>query len=296
MMHKRIGPTPPAQPPANPGQPPPPRVGLRRRLAAAFRRFRAIALVALGILIAFVGFLLYKATEDPPRQVTRGDIEAVIQEHLESATPAPSNESLIFAMLAASVVTITTDDPQPGAPAGARGIGSGVIVDEAGIILTSYHVVQNAGTITIHYADGTRSPAVVVNAQLESDLAILRAAEIPDDVRAATLAPVAGLRVGDHVVAIGAPFGLSRSLSSGVVSGLGRTFREPNSGRNLTNMIQFDAAVNPGNSGGPLVNRNGDVVGIVTGLTNPKNEGAFVGVGYAVPIEAAGGAGGPPWY
>jgi S1-C subfamily serine protease len=249
----------------------------------------------MGILIAFGGFLIYKATDSPARQITQGDIDAAIQNHLESATPAPSRESLIYALLFPSIVTITTDASQT-TPSNLKGVGTGVIVDERGLILTSYHVVQDAGAITIHFPDGSRSSATIFNFQLENDLAVLLANEVPDDIRAATLAGAANLRVGDEVVAIGAPFGLSGSLSSGVVSGLGRTFREPNSGRSLSNMIQFDAAVNPGNSGGPLVNRNGDVVGIVTGLTNPKNEGAFVGIGYAVPIEAAGGAGGPPWY
>ena len=294
MMHKRADPAPPP-PPSEAGQAPAPRKGLRRRLANLFHRARPLALVALGILIAFGGFLIYKSTEESPRQLTQGDIDAAIQQHLESATPAPSRESLIYALLRPSIVTITTDAAQ-NVPSNLKGVGTGVIVDERGLILTSYHVVQDAGAITIHFPDGSRSPATILNFQLENDLAILQVAEVPDDIQAATLASAAGLHVGDEVVAIGAPFGLSGSLSSGVVSGLGRTFREPNSGRNLSNMIQFDAAVNPGNSGGPLVNRNGDVVGIVTGLTNPKNEGAFVGIGYAVPIEAAGGAGGPPWY
>ncbi len=295
MMHRRADSIPsPGSPPSAAEEPPAPPKG-RRRLASLLRRLRPLALVALGILIAFGGFLIYRSTEESPRQLTQGDIDAVIQQHLESATPAPSRESLVYALLRPSIVTITTDTSQT-TPSNLKGVGTGVIVDERGLILTSYHVVQDAGAITIHFPDGSRSSAAIFNFQLENDLAVLLANEVPDDIRAATLASAANLRVGDEVVAIGAPFGLSGSLSSGVVSGLGRTFREPNSGRNLSNMIQFDAAVNPGNSGGPLVNRNGDVVGIVTGLTNPKNEGAFVGIGYAVPIEAAGGAGGPPWY
>ncbi|HWO73894.1 MAG TPA: trypsin-like peptidase domain-containing protein, partial [Dehalococcoidia bacterium] len=94
---------------------------------------------------------------------------------------------------------------------------------------------------------------------------------------------------GDRVLAIGSPFGLEGSLSAGVVSGLGRNFLVEETGQVLTNMIQFDAAVNPGNSGGPLVDMNGRVVGIVTGIVNPTRDRVFVGLGFAVPIEAASG-------
>ena len=112
----------------------------------------------------------------------------------------------------------------------------------------------------------------------------------------ATLAGSAGLNVGDEVVAVGNPFGISNSLSAGVVSGLGREYRSPASRRAAQNLIQFDAAVNPGNSGGPLVNRDGEVVGIVTALLNPTDQDVFIGIGFAVPIETAAGALGSPPY
>ena len=96
--------------------------------------------------------------------------------------------------------------------------------------------------------------------------------------------------------AAGNPFGIRNSFSAGVVSGLNRNFKSPKSGATLSNLIQFDAAANPGNSGGPLLNRDGEVVGIVTALYNPTDQEVFIGIAFAVPIDAAGGAmGSPPW-
>jgi S1-C subfamily serine protease len=174
-------------------------------------------------------------------------------------------------------------------------IGTGVVVDDKGTILTSLHIVSNAKAVLVTFADGTESEASIVAAQDENDLAVLRPAVIPDDLVAATLASSDTLHVGDEVVAVGNPFGITDSLSSGVVSGLGRNFKSPKTGQTLANVIQFDAAVNPGNSGGPLVNRDGEVVGIVTALLNPTDQDVFIGIGFAVPIETASAlAGAPP--
>jgi S1-C subfamily serine protease len=127
-------------------------------------------------------------------------------------------------------------------------------------------------------------------------LAVLQAQTIPDDLFAATMRSTADLALGDQVVAVGFPFGIGPSVTAGVVSGLRREFHSPEGKRVLTNLIQFDAAVNPGNSGGPLVTPEGEVVGIVTGILNPTNQRFFVGIGFAVPIEnAAAAAGLPPF-
>ena len=120
-----------------------------------------------------------------------------------------------------------------------------------------------------------------------ASLAVLRARKIPDDLQAATLRSTNDLAPGDRVTAIGFPFGIGPSVSHGVVSGLKREFRSPEGQRILTNLIQFDAAANPGNSGGPLVTDDGEVVGIVTAIYNPTQERFFVGIGFAVPIENA---------
>ncbi len=170
------------------------------------------------------------------------------------------------------------------------GIGTGVVIVSTGLILTNLHVIDGAEAIVVTFADGSESPADVVNTQPENDLAVLKARTVPDDLPAATLRSTADLSVGDEVVAIGFPFGIGPSASSGIVSGMKREYRSPERGKTLTNLIQFDAAANPGNSGGPLVTADGEVVGIVTGIFNPTDQRVFIGIGFAVPIENAAAA------
>ena len=171
-----------------------------------------------------------------------------------------------------------------------RGVGSGVVIVDNGTILTNLHVVQGARRIQVTFADGHESEARLINVQPENDLAVLRALSIPDDLPAATLRSTADLSPGDEVVAAGFPFGIGPSVSSGVVSGLKRQFRSPDGQQMLTNLIQFDAAANPGNSGGPLITFDGAVVGIVTAILNPSQQRVFIGIGFAVPIENAASA------
>ncbi|TFG60540.1 MAG: trypsin-like serine protease, partial [Spirochaetales bacterium] len=155
-------------------------------------------------------------------------------------------------------------------------------------------VVKDASAINVIFADGSVSEAEVIVRQPENDLAVLQARIIPDDLIPATMADSASLNVGDEVAVVGHPFGIRNSLSAGVVSGLRRNYESRETGETLTDLIQFDAAANPGNSGGPLVNRNGEVVGIVTAIVNPVEMEFFVGIGFAVPIETAAGAAGEP--
>jgi S1-C subfamily serine protease len=183
------------------------------------------------------------------------------------------------------------DDPHEG-----RSVGTGVVIVDKGLILTNLHVVDGAARITITFADGSESAARVVNLMPENDLAVLQALTIPDDLQAATMRSTAGLSPGEAVMAVGFPFGIGPSASQGVVSGLKREFRSPEGRRILTNLIQFDAAANPGNSGGPLITMDGHVAGIVTAIMNPNDQRTFIGIGFAVPIEnAAAGAGLPPF-
>jgi len=175
-----------------------------------------------------------------------------------------------------------------------RSTGSGVVIVDNGVILTNLHVVAGSKRISVVFFDGTESEAVLVRAYPENDLAVLRAKAIPDDLPAATLGSTANLRPGDEVVAVGFPFGIGPSISAGVVSGLNREFVSPQGKRLLTRLIQFDAAANPGNSGGPLVTMDGEVVGIVTAILSPNQAGTFIGIGFATTIEAAGGAVGIP--
>ncbi len=175
-----------------------------------------------------------------------------------------------------------------------RSVGSGVVIVDKGLILTSLHVVEGAGRIRITFADGSESEAHIVNRQPENDLAVLQAHTLPDDLQAATLRSTAGLGAGEAVMAVGFPFGIGPSASVGVVSGLKREFRTPDGQRILSNLIQFDAAANPGNSGGPLITMDGHVVGIVAAIMNPNRQRTFIGIGFAVPIENAAAAVGMP--
>ena len=172
--------------------------------------------------------------------------------------------------------------------------GTGVVIVDNGIILTNLHVVDGAKRIRVVFADGMEAAADLIGARPEHDLAVLKAQSIPDDLEPATMRSTMGLRPGEAVMAIGFPFGIGPSASAGVVSGLGREYRSAEGKRILTNLIQFDAAVNPGNSGGPLVTNEGEVIGIVTGLLNPTEQRVFVGIGFAVPIENAAMAVGVP--
>jgi serine protease Do len=174
-----------------------------------------------------------------------------------------------------------------------RASGSGVVVVDRGTILTSLHVVAGAGRIRVVFADGLESDARLVGQHPENDLAVLQAETVPDDLSAATLRPKADLQPGDAVVAVGFPFGIGPSVSAGVVSGLKREYRAPAGERILSELIQFDAAVNPGSSGGPLLNAAGEVVGIVTAMLDPGG-GGFAGIGFAVPVETAAAAAGTP--
>ncbi|MDQ0138889.1 S1C family serine protease [Cupriavidus necator] len=204
------------------------------------------------------------------------------------ATPpesAPSSPPL-------PAVPPTPDERAPGNGAQSkpesRHIGSGVVVTERGLILTSLHVVAGARRLELTFHDGHTSEATLLQAIPEKDLAVIQAKSIPDDLPAATLGSSRDLMPGSEVVAVGFPFGIGPSVSAGVVSGLDREFVAPDNKRTLDKLIQFDAAVNPGNSGGPLVNLRGEVVGIVTAILNPGNSGTFIGIGFATTIESAG--------
>jgi S1-C subfamily serine protease len=282
------------QPDPEPKPPPSRRERLRQRLRRVLTRFREAFLVATAVLVTLAIVLGYDATRPPPQRLTQHDIDAAVSRTLATATPRSSFASQAYEVIRPSLVLVQALEVASGGQPG-LGTGAGVIIDDTGIILTSLHVVRDAVALRVVFADGTESEAVIVGAQPENDLAILLPKVIPDDMVPATLAGSGGLQVGDEVFAVGHPFGIANSLSAGVVSGLHRNYKSPETGASLSNLIQFDAAANPGNSGGPLVNRDGEVVGIVTALVNPTEQKVFVGIGLAVTIETAtGGLGSPP--
>jgi serine protease DegQ len=170
------------------------------------------------------------------------------------------------------------------------------VIDDAGDILTSLHVVANAVEIRLTFADGYETTAHMVTEQPENDIAVIRADERPKLLIPAVLGNPNAMRVGDEAYVVGNPFGLYSSMSAGIISGFNRTFRPQNKTQELQGLIQIDTAVNPGNSGGPLLNRSGQVIGIVTGIVNPTGQDVFIGIGFAVPITTAGGAVGSPPY
>ena len=229
-----------------------------------------------------------------PRRITQDDIDAAVLRTLENTT-LPSPAAGAVQAVAPSVVRVVGYMRSKNGKAEIeRGVGTGVVIVDSGIILTNLHVVQGASRITITFHDGLETTASVTGVQPENDLAVLQAHKVPDDLAAATLRSTQDLRAGDQVVAIGFPFGIGPSASAGVVSGLDREFESPEGNRPLTNLIQFDAAANPGNSGGPLVTMDCEVVGIVTAILNPTEARTFIGIGFAVPIENAAAAVGMP--
>jgi putative serine protease PepD len=163
-----------------------------------------------------------------------------------------------------------------------EGLGSGVVVDRAGDIVTNYHVIEAGGPIKVVAPGGAALTATVLAAFPRDDLAILRTGS--GHLTAARFASTDALQVGDLVLAVGNPLGLDTTVTDGIISSLGRTVTESGSGTTLHNVIQTSAPINPGNSGGALVDLNGDVVGIPTlGLSDPMLGGAAVGIGFAIP-------------
>jgi putative serine protease PepD len=194
-----------------------------------------------------------------------------------SASPTVSD---IYRTVGPSVAVVRT----------AKGaLGTGVIVSDDGTVLTANHVVADGSAISLIFADGTRSAATVAAANPKADVATLTPATLPQPVVPAVLG--GAVEVGGDVVAIGNPLGLTYSVSSGVVSAVDRTARTD--GGQFSGLIQFDASVNPGSSGGPLLDAGGRVIGIVISIADPGGDDAFAGIAFAVPIGTAVGGGGP---
>ena len=269
-----------------------------RSLRSRWRNFRAryerpLWVGAAGLL-ALLLVLTHAALMPSSRQITQEDISAAVLHTLETST-LPSPAAKAYEVIQPSIVRVRRLEPdKAGGEDIEKGVGTGVVIVDKGIILTNLHVVLGAKRVQVVFSDGLESDATVTGMRPEHDLAVLQAHKIPDDLAAATMRSTADLALGDQVVAVGFPFGIGPSATAGVVSGLRREFVSPEGKRLLTNLIQFDAAVNPGSSGGALVTARGEVVGIVTAILNPTNQRFFVGIGFAVPIENAAAAIGVP--
>jgi putative serine protease PepD len=257
---------------------PVPEAGKRARRwdAARLRRTVLVGVVLIWAAAITVVVLLRGGAPDTP--------PAAAPSPSPSTSDGPLSVAETYRLLRPSVVQIrSTRDRAPAE----SGTGTGVIVNADGTILTAAHVVTGADQIEVSYADGSKSAATVAGSDIKQDVATLTPATLPETVVPAVLG--GGLDVGDDVVAIGNPLGLTGSTTSGVVSGLDRVARSE-SGQ-ISGLVQFDAAVNPGSSGGPLLNDRGQVAGVVVALANPTEAGTFIGIGFAVPIGAALGAG-----
>jgi S1-C subfamily serine protease len=263
----------------------------RRAVLKVFTRYERQLLVAAGGLFALLLVSLHAAIKPLPHEITQRDIDAAVLHTLQTK-PLPSAAARAYEAIRPSVVRVRgfghhdTDKDEDTETS----VGSGVVIVDKGVILTNVHVVAGAKRVKVVFADGSESDARIIGMQPEDDLAVLQAATVPDDLVPATLRSTSDLAPGDEVIAVGFPFGIGPSVSDGVVSGLRREFQSPQGKRLLTNLIQFDAAANPGSSGGPLVTTDGAVVGIVTAILNPNDQRVFVGIGFAVPIENAASA------
>lgn len=266
--------------------------GLRQYFFSLARRSWLFAVI---IIAALLGALLYNLFFPAPLPISQNEIDESITNAMASATPPAAYSAQIYQTILPSFVLIQATRENSAAD-DEVGVGSGVIINGNGDILTALHVVAESNEIEVYFSDGTQAAAEMIAAEPENDIAVLHPNQPPELIVPAVLGSPNSMRIGDEAYAVGNPLGLTGSLSAGVISGFNRSFTIDESGLVLDGLIQFDAAINPGNSGGPLLNRYGQVIGIVTALAKPKERDSFSGIGFAVPIEVAGGAAGIPEY
>lgn len=239
-----------------------------------------VALVVTNLRVPSGSGVSQKDVNNTVRQTVNGAIS-----QLQSQTPVATK---VYNEARNGLVVVQA---QQGTGSSGEELGAGVIVDSQGDIITALHVVQGSTIVKLTFSDGTSTVGTIKSADTKHDIAVLSAARLPAIVTPEVLG--GSPQVGSAVFAIGNPLGLVASLTAGVVSGLNRSF-PISSGHKVSGMIQFDAAVNPGSSGGPLLNAQGQVIGIVEGLANAAGTNEFSGIGFAVPIGTAGQAAGAP--
>ncbi len=257
-----------------------PATGRRRRGGAAIAAVALAAVVGAGAGIGSYAFLDQGAIGSSPISVTTVPARQTTQLNGTVAAAA--------AKIDPSVVTIAVQNSQSG------DIGTGIIVDEEGHILTNQHVVAAAaqgGQITVTLADGRTATATLVGQSTANDLAVIKindSAKINvSDLKPATFATSSSIKVGQAVVAVGAPLGLSETVTSGVVSNTARPVRSGLTDNAVYLAVQTDAAINPGNSGGPLVDLNGSVIGINSAIASTGSQGGNIGIGFSIPADVA---------
>ena len=291
-----------ANPYAEPEKPSGPTLSERssRYWKRQYRRHRGKILVLASVTMTFIVLGAYDAIKGPSLGLGPEEFVEVVNTIVDGRPEPRATTATAYDAIIPSVVAISGYDPEaykklpPMPPDERPGIkynvmGTGVVVEDDGTILTNLHVATGTPRIRVTFMDGTIAEARIVGSQPGNDLAVLQPSTIPMDLKPATLSSAMTLSPGDTVVSVGFPFGVGPSASAGVVSGLGREFEDR--GRpTLQNLIQFDASTNPGNSGGPLVNSKGEVVGITTALMNPSGVRTFAGIAFAITIDAAASA------
>lgn len=250
------------------------------------RKFGTISLhVAIITLVVVTPFELTPAMKPGQDALPLSRVAAAVP--VKQLSEAEQGIIRIYREVSPAVVHITSTavgldfyfNPVP-----QKGTGSGFIIDKLGHIVTNNHVVEDARSLEVTLADGSKVPATLVGRDPLSDLAVIRINVPPTKLHLVQLGDSDQLQIGQIAIAIGNPFGLDRTVTTGVVSALNRTLKTP-SGREIQKVIQTDAAINPGNSGGPLLNSRGEVVGINTAIFSPS--GGSVGIGFAIPVNTA---------
>jgi putative serine protease PepD len=254
--------------------------------------FIAVALVSVLATVGAVAGIHYargtssQRTNAPATTAFNAGTQQISESTLAAAPAGVANDfAAVYAAVRPAIVEIDVSG-QSGRrrPRQVQGQGSGVVLDLKGHILTNEHVVTGAQTITVTFADDSTASATVVGTDAADDLAVITTNANQSELHPATLGDSGGLRVGDLVAAVGNPFGLKGSLSTGVISGLDRTLSDGSGQTGQPGLLQIDAAVNEGSSGGGLFDTRGELIGITSALENPDTS-TFAGVGYAVPIN-----------
>ena len=248
---------------------------------------RKIVFIALAFTVLFI-----VACTTLQNSSVRGSVATPVptdRPQILNLSPANQEQTLIelYRRANPAVVNVTTVTvgENPNAPGTEMGQGSGFLYDSQGRVVTNNHVVENAVRVEVTFSDGTSQTARILGVDSDSDLAVLEVENAPAKIQPLPLGDSAALQVGQTVAAIGNPFGLEGTLTTGIVSSLGRVVPSGRSEFSIPQVIQTDAAINPGNSGGPLLNLNGEVVGVNTQILTGDGSRANSGVGFAVPAN-----------
>src|SRR3989442_7513389 len=266
----------------------------RRGWRELYKRHEKPSFFVAGAALAVILVALHGSLAPASLRITQDDIDQAVARTLETkALPSPAMKA--YQAVRSSIVRVRAiGDGLEYDEYMHRATGSGVVIIDRGVILTSLHVVAGSSRVRVQFEDGLESDAAIVSTQPENDLAVLQAKQIPDDLQAATLRSAKHRMEGDAATAIGFPFGIGPSVSHGVISGLKREYHSPDGERVLSNLIQIDAAANPGSSCGPLVNAAGGGSAIIHAVLSTAEKAGFSGIAFPVPIELAAGAAGPP--